>query len=211
MSLTTNATLHDAYAADYDAQVCAYDCHMAEILFGLCYEFIQPRQSLLDVGLGSGLAAQPFAKAGLEVHGMDFSPAMLEICQAKEFAVDLKEHDLQQIPWPYQAYLFDHLVSCGVFHFVADLESIFGEANRVLQEGGLFAFTTKIPPDLEITQQEYDPQNSGGFEIFPHAPAYIETLLTQHAFTRLKTQKCFVGDELFILWVVQKTNQRKLA
>jgi len=83
-----NITLHDSYAADYDNQVQAYDCHMAEVLFGLCYEFIQPDQRLLDVGIGSGLAALPFAKAGLEISGMDFSPAMLAICRAKGIAAN---------------------------------------------------------------------------------------------------------------------------
>jgi len=36
------------------------------------------------------------------------------------------------------------------------------------------------------------------------APAYIETLSTERAFTRLKTQRCYVGDDLFLLWVVGK-------
>ena len=95
---TMSAALHDAYAADYDAQVQTYDCHVAEVLFGLCYEFIQPGQRLLDVGIGSGISAQLFAKAGLEIYGMDFSPAMLDICRAKGFAADLKQHDLLQLP-----------------------------------------------------------------------------------------------------------------
>ncbi|WP_423224970.1 hypothetical protein [Candidatus Amarolinea aalborgensis] len=69
-----NAALHDAYAADYDQQVQAYGCHVADVLFGLCYEYVQPGQRLLDAGIGSGLSAQLFAKAGLEIHGMDFSP-----------------------------------------------------------------------------------------------------------------------------------------
>ena len=62
-----NPAQHDSYAADYDAQVRAYDCHIADLLFGLCYEFTRPGQSLLDVGTGSELAAQPFARAGLQV------------------------------------------------------------------------------------------------------------------------------------------------
>jgi len=34
--------LHDAYAAEYDHQAGEYGCHMAEVLFGLCYDAIQP-------------------------------------------------------------------------------------------------------------------------------------------------------------------------
>jgi 2-polyprenyl-3-methyl-5-hydroxy-6-metoxy-1,4-benzoquinol methylase len=64
-----SAALHDAYAADYDQQVQSCDCHVADVLFGLCYEYVQPGQRLLDAGIGSGLSAQLFAKAGLEIHG----------------------------------------------------------------------------------------------------------------------------------------------
>jgi len=37
-----NAALHDAYADDYDQQVQSYGCHVADVLFGLCYEYVQP-------------------------------------------------------------------------------------------------------------------------------------------------------------------------
>lgn len=201
-SQNKNAAPHDAYAADYDAQVQAYDCHIAAVLFGLCYEFTHPGQRLLDAGIGSGLSAQLFAQAGLEIYGMDFSPAMLDICRAKGFAADLQQHDLLQIPWPYRSGRFDHVVCCGVLHFIAELDDIFSEAARVLATGGVFAFTTRLPSVAVIGRQPYDRQVVGEFEIFSHAPATIEALLAQHAFTRRKMQKCFVGDDLFLLWVV---------
>ncbi len=202
VSQTMSAASHDAYAADYDAQVQTYACHVAEVLFGLCTEFIQPDQRLLDVGIGSGLSAQLFAKAGLEIYGMDFSPAMLDICQAKRFTADLKQHDLLQLPWPYPSGRFEDVVCCGVLHFIPELEAIFGEVHRVLAEGGLFAFTTRHPVMLATDPTGYERQVVGEFEIFSHAPAYIETLLAQRSFTRLKIQRCFVGDDLFLLWVV---------
>ncbi|HSN75990.1 MAG TPA: class I SAM-dependent methyltransferase [Anaerolineae bacterium] len=199
-----NAILHDGYAADYDQQVQSYGCHVADMLFGLCYEFISPGQRLLDAGIGSGLSAQLFAKAGLEVHGMDFSPAMLATCRAKGFAVDLRLHDLQQTPWPYQASGFDHVVCCGVLHFVADLETIFGQAARVLAPSGVFAFTTQLPAALIDDRQPYQQRVVGEFAIFAHAPAYVEALLVEHSFALLKRQKCFVGDDLFMLWMADK-------
>lgn len=206
MTLSTNAALHDTYAADYDDQTKVYECYITDVLFGLCYEFIRPGQVLLDAGIGSGLSAQLFAQAGLEIHGMDFSPAMLDICQRKGLAVELKQHDILQIPWPYPADRFDHLICCGVLHFIADLGDIFGEAARVVRSGSLFAFTTKVASSLAHNQQKYERQRSGEFEIFAHTPAYIEALLAQSAFTRLKTQRCFVGDELFDLWVARNSH-----
>lgn len=203
MSQSTLASQHDAYAGDYDNQIRAYDCYIADLLFGLCYEYAQPGKRLLDAGIGSGLSAQLFAKAGLHVFGMDFSPAMLEICQAKGFAAGLMLHDIQQAPWPYPSKGFDFLVCCGVLHFIADLENIFAEARRVLGENGVFAFTTRVPPTPTPEFQAYHQETVGGFEIFSHAPAYLELLLAKQAFERLKVQKSFVGEDIFTLWVVR--------
>jgi predicted TPR repeat methyltransferase len=200
-----NAHLHDAYAADYDQQVQSYGCHVADVLFGLCYEYVQPGQRLLDVGIGSGLSAQLFAKAGLGVYGMDFSPAMLAVCRAKGFATDLTLHDLQQAPWPHPSNGFDHVVCCGVLHFIGELETLFREAARVLVQGGVFSFTTQVPAATVDSKAAYDHWLAGDFEIFTHVPAYIDTLLVKHSLALLKRQKCFVGDDLFILWVVHKS------
>jgi predicted TPR repeat methyltransferase len=91
-----------------------------------------------------------------------------------------------------------------VLHFIADLEGIFGEAARLVRSGGEFAFTTKAASTLAHDQQKYERQRNGEFEIFAHTPAYIEALSAQSAFTRLKTQRCFVGADLFDLWVTRK-------
>jgi 2-polyprenyl-3-methyl-5-hydroxy-6-metoxy-1,4-benzoquinol methylase len=72
MTGMNNSSLHDSYAANYDSQIQEFDCHLADVLFGLCYEFIRPGDKLLDVGIGSGLSSQNFAQAGLNVYGMIF-------------------------------------------------------------------------------------------------------------------------------------------
>jgi predicted TPR repeat methyltransferase len=203
---SVNPALHDSYAADYDGQVRAYACYITDLMFGLCYEFICPGQSLLDVGAGSGLSAQPFAKAGLQVSGMDFSPAMLEICQAKGFFADLQQHDLTTIPWPYPTNRFDHLIACGVFHFIPQMDTIFTEAVRLLKPGGLFAFSTRFPTSKE-QEGLYIRHLDGDFEIFSHSTQYIEAMLKQSQLIRLKLQKCFIGEDIFLIWVAQKSPQ----
>ena len=204
MSQTANINQHDLYAADYDDQVLSYDCHMAEILFGLCYEYVMPDQLLLDVGIGTGISAQLFARAGLQVYGMDFSTAMLEICQAKGFAIELKQQDILQTPWPYPDNRFNHLVCCGVLHFASNLEVVLSEAQRVLWDDGMFAFTTRTVPFRNTYQLKYVLMNRDGMVIYSHTRDYLESLLSAHSFKRIKIQKCFVGDDIFTLWVVQK-------
>jgi predicted TPR repeat methyltransferase len=201
-----NHTQHDSYAADYDAQVRAYNCYIADLVFGLCYEFIHPGQRLLDVGTGSGLSAQPFARAGLLVSGMDFSSAMLDICWEKGFFADLQQHDLAITPWPYPANHFDHLVASGVFHFIPGLETTFSEAARLLKPGGRFAFTTRFPT-VELPGEPYARHLAGDFEIFSHSQSYIESILRQYSLSQLKLQKCFVGEDIFIIRIAQKPEQ----
>jgi predicted TPR repeat methyltransferase len=199
-----NASLHDAYAEEYDQQMRDYDCYLPEVLFGLCYDAIQPGQAVLDAGIGSGLASAPFAKAGLMVSGFDFSPKMLEICQAKGFASSLKLHDILQTPWPYPDGAFDHLVCCGVLHFISDLEQVFAEAQRVLRKHGQFAFTTKTPSGPASFEGRYEQRLEGEFKIFSHSPGYVEQTLARFFFERVKLQKCLVGEEAFLSWVSRK-------
>jgi predicted TPR repeat methyltransferase len=207
-AMSSAAALHNAYAADYDRQVAAYGSCVAEALFGLCYEFVRPGQSVLDLGIGTGLSAALFAKAGLAVYGMDFSPAMLELCRVKGVAVGLTLHDVQATPWPYSAGAFAHVVCCGVLHFIPELETILGEAERVLQAGGLFAFTTKTPDSAALRQAQYEQVTVGSFDVFSHAPEYVQSLLAQSAFEQTKLLRCYSGQELFDIWVVQKRRNR---
>jgi predicted TPR repeat methyltransferase len=206
------AARHDAYAVDYDAQVAAYDCYLAEALFGLCYEFVRPGERLLDLGIGSGLSAAPFARAGLRVSGMDFAPAMLDLCRGKGIADDLRQHDLSDVPWPYAPDSFDHVIACGVFHFLPDLAAVFGATVAVLRPGGLFAFTTKWPaapfgPGVSFRRHEAD-----GLDVFSHVPDYVAARLDDHGFMRFRLLRCLVGEDVFGVWVArEKRRSRKDA
>jgi predicted TPR repeat methyltransferase len=206
MSIPSAVDLHDAYAADYDRQVREYGCHLTEVLFGLCFEAIQSGQHLLDAGIGSGLSANLFWKAGLQVYGFDFSPAMLEICKAKGIAMELKQHDIQQIPWPYPSEAFDHLVCCGVLHFISELDTLFDEASRLLRHGGLFAFTTKSPDLLDAPLQKHNRQTIDGLAVFAHSPEYLEILIERANFERAKVMRCFVGQDVFYVWSARKVS-----
>jgi SAM-dependent methyltransferase len=205
-AVTNNlAPHHDAYAADYDEQVRVYGAYLAEVLFGLAYEAIRPGQRLLDLGIGSGLSAALFAQAGLDVFGMDFSPAMLDLCRTKGIAVDLRQQDLLQTPWPYPDQFFDHAVCCGVFHFIAGPSPILGEARRVLKPGGRLAFTTKDPSRPLDSGIAFDRQPSDGLDVFSHAPAYVGSILEWHDLIREKALRCFVGDDIFRAWLVRNS------
>jgi predicted TPR repeat methyltransferase len=202
-----DASLHDAYAAGYDRQVQEYGSHVHEALFGLCYDFIHPGQRLLDLGIGTGLAAELFARAGLIVYGLDFSPAMLALCRSKGFAVELICQDAAQPPWRIPDHACEHVTSCGVFHFIGELDAIFYDAHRVLSNGGIFAFTTRVPPTALDATALYDQRMLGGMDIFSHAPGYVIRLLDRAGFALLKRMRCFVSEDDFYIWVARKAHQ----
>lgn len=199
------AAQHDAYAVTYDSDVAAYGCYMAETLFGLTYDLVEPAWRVLDVGIGTGLSAALFARAGLVVYGMDFAPVMLDICRAKGIAADLRQHDLTQTPWTYEDAAFDVAVCCGVLHFVADVEPAFVETARILRPGGVFAFTTKAPVATFAAGQAREMGNSSELDVFAHAPVYVVDLITRSGFWQRRALRSFVGDDIFWTWVVERS------
>lgn len=103
---------------DYDSKAEEYNWRGPEVAFGLSYSFVNPGESVLDIGIGTGLGSILFHKAGLHVYGMDVSTEMLEASRGKRFATDLKEHDLTVEPYPYDAGSLDHAVCLGRAQFL---------------------------------------------------------------------------------------------
>lgn len=199
MNKSDSITVHDEQAAEYDHQVREYRWFGPEIVFGMCFEYVNPEDRLLDIGIGTGLGTLPFAKTGLEIFGIDGSIEMLKICNSKEFATDLKQFNLQNTPLPYSDNFFDHVISCGVFHFFGDLEPLFKEVSRIIKPGGIFGFTV-FAQTAEKTEKTGS-QNPEGYSqiqsnwdtlMFMHSDSYIEKLLQGCSFEMLKCLKFLV-------------------
>jgi predicted TPR repeat methyltransferase len=216
MNQTDSIQAHDPSAAEYDRLAAEFSYVLPDALFGLCFEFLQPGHRLLDIGIGTGLSALPFARLGLEVYGLDESQEMLKVCQAKKFTVDLKQWDLTSSPWPYSAGFFDHLIACGVMHFIPALEPIFQEAARMLRANGLFAFTVKSPlpgAGKDKHQNTYITEIIEGVQIYSHCRSYIETLLAGCGFNSVKELKVLLTrglidqEDIYTLFIAQKSGQ----
>ena len=183
---------HDPYenwADEYDSQSLKCQWHSPAILFGLMYYRLSPGESLLDLGIGTGLGALPFHKAGLKVLGIDRSPAMIDRCRRRNLPWKIIQHDLTHSPWPIENNSVDHVISAGVTHFVGDLRVFVFEASRVMKAGGLFGFdfhefVREENQEYSVLEdgiyQRYDAEYSQHF--FRHTETYVLDILSASGF-----------------------------
>ncbi len=149
-----------AMAEAYDEEAEATGWRGPEVAFCLAAEYICPGQSILDIGIGTGLGAAPFREAGLVVYGMDVSLEMLDACRTKGFT-NLSLHDLTQIPYPFDTESVDHALCIGVLQFFCDLSAVFEETSRILRPGGLFAFVVGDRSDDETRRFVMSAEETG--------------------------------------------------
>ena len=183
---------HDRSATEYDDAASAAGW-FPEAMFGLCFDRLSPGQRVLDVGIGTGVCAAPFAAHGLSVWGVDESPGMLAICRAKEIAERLVEHDLAVRPWPFDDGAVTHVVASGVAHFLADLGAFVAECSRVMSDGVL-AVTTRLPRSAPVGDAESE-EVVDGVPIFAHSPRHLTTALGDAGLVAAKQLDVLLGDD----------------
>lgn len=191
---SNDTIIQDVQAAvEYDDQARKTHWFGPEVVFGLAREFVNPGESLLDLGIGSGLSSILFHRAGLRVFGLDGSHEVLEICKAKGFAAELKEHDLRDLPLPYPTHFCDHVISVAVLNSFKDLDPLFREVARIIKPGGIFAFTVEEQKpgqddSYPINRVAVDekPDEATAVRLYRHSEAHIQASLDQNGFEILK-------------------------
>lgn len=177
-------------ASEYDSKAEEYDWRGPEVAFGLAYAFVNPSESVLDIGIGTGLSSTLFHKAGLHVYGMDASAKMLDVCKAKRFATDLKEHDLTLEPYPYNTASLDHAVCLGVLNFFADLQPVFRQVARILRDDGIFVFAVGDRAPSEPAEVVVGPEHTGtgsAVTMYRHSTEQINSLLNDNDFALVRS------------------------
>ena len=140
---------------------------------------------LLDIGVGTGISSQRFHQLGVELHGLDDSPDMLEICQAKNLFAALHLFDILKDDIPYPPATFEYVICSGVLHFFSSLDHIFSETSRALKRDGFFAFTfiENLADD-----NPYATVTTDGVHLYYHHENYLKNLINKFNFTSLFTQ-----------------------
>ncbi len=163
-------------ADEYDRKNETEGWYGPEVAFGLAYAFVRPGESVLDIGVGTGLGSVLFHKAGLRVYGMDLSADMLRVCEEKRFTEGLKMHDLVVEPYPYAAASLDHAVCVGVLNHFEDLGPVFRETSRILRDNGVFAFVVSDRASDEESRFEVE-HGYARATMFRHSKSQIDELL----------------------------------
>lgn len=109
---------------------------------------VEPGESVLDVGCGTGVVAITAARRGAQVSGLDLTPELLEHARANEEIaecgkIDWIEGDAERLPYPDAS--FDVVLSQFGHMFAPRPEVVISEMRRVLRPGGRIAFATWPP------------------------------------------------------------------
>lgn len=141
--------------------------------------------SILDVGCGTGLAVEPFARNGFPVTGLDPSEAMLAIASQRLPGASLVKGEAEALPFPDER--FDVVISAQTLHWV-DRTQALAQAFRVLRRSGILAVWWKHlmaqDPVKQLRDEVFrslgkEPQESGlrgGFREFYASPFAQQTL-----------------------------------
>jgi predicted TPR repeat methyltransferase len=171
--------LFDDYAGQFDAhllQVLHYRGH--EVLVDELRQVAGERRFVraLDLGCGTGLCGLRLKTLAERIDGVDLAANMLAQARTRNLYEQLTQADVA-------AYLaateqrYDLIAAADVFTYVGDLDAVFAGVVRVLQAGGLFAFSVEAGED----DGERDVVLRGSLR-YAHSRRYVESLAQRHGF-----------------------------
>ncbi len=158
----------DEFAPTFDGKLTgALGYRVPEQLARLVAAHRSAFDAVLDLGCGTGLAADHLAGFGGRLTGVDLSANMLEGARRRGRYADLLKVDAVTFLGSAPSR-FDLVFAADLLVYLGDLAPLFSAAASGLKPGGLFALSIET-------------QAAGGFALLPsgrfaHAPAYIEAL-----------------------------------
>lgn len=137
----------------------------------LAIEGIQP-STVLDVGTGSGIFAEAFAKAGLTPSGVDLKPEMIQAAQRYVPSGNFKIGTAERLPFPGQSH---DIVFLGLVLHEAD------DALKALQEAHRVARMRSVILEWPYIEEEFGPPLQHRL-----STSQITELATQAGFLRIE-------------------------
>jgi len=150
----------------------------------------EQKQTLLELGAGTGIDGRFFQEEGLSVICTDFSPEMVRLCRAKGLAAC-------RMDFAHLAFRDDHFdaayaLNCLLHLPKPELPGVLQEIRRVLKPGGLFFMGVYGGTDHEGVWEDdaYEPKRFFSFYTDEHIQEVVSRVFTVHTFKRIE-----IGDE----------------
>jgi SAM-dependent methyltransferase len=152
---------------------------------------------ILDLGCGAGRHVVYLARKGFDVYGFDASEAAIEhaqeILKTENLFADLRVWDMTR-RLPYEDGFFDAVLALRVVHhtYVANINRIFKEIDRVLKEGG-FLFM-QVPAFSRGETLKWEQEDLKRTEPEPRTYVYSsgdEKGIPHHIFTKKELLRLF--------------------
>jgi len=146
---------------------------------------VGPGSRVLDVGCGSGLTLLLAARRGAVPSGLDVSPGLLGIARDRLPEADLREGDMESLPFGDDA--FDAVLGVNAFQLAGDPLRALREAARVTRPGGRVVASLFAAPERsqgtvihEAMSALIPPEQAGDHAPYAlSAPGNLEAAMTE--------------------------------
>ena len=139
--------------------------------------------SLLDVGAGYGDFLHYACKAGWQVSGFEFSPAVARLSQEK-YGIPLAVGDLFEMPFPNQS--FDVITMWHVLEHLANPMAVLRRLFELLRPGGLLVL--EVPNLNCLVRKSYRIPMTVNLHLYHFSPATLSSLASAAGFRVLRTR-----------------------
>ena len=137
-----------AASASYDAEAEAQQ-HIAARLWALAAPHVPSGADVLEIGAGTGLLTRLILEAqprSLTVNDLYLSPQVQELAQQFSGRVQCREGDAEHLEFGGP---FDAVLSASTVQWFADIPAFFARCAGLLPKGGLLAFSSFLPGNLQ--------------------------------------------------------------
>jgi putative AdoMet-dependent methyltransferase len=150
----------DEWAGDYDESILKCTGYPFEGYYELLGHVqnlveVDPNTLVLDIGIGTGKLTYEIYKRGGLIHGLDFSPKMIELARLKMPNGEFFLFDFQNgLPSEVVRHNYDYIVSSYAIHHVEDdlKMNVILQMKSILKDGGVIVIA-----DVSFrTQQDHD-------------------------------------------------------